>query len=87
MAYRAPSKNEYVLLKVMFNEDLHKAVMKKDSKTVEQLITDENEEHQKHYNFSMYDTTSELDIDYVKTKYQRELRALEREEFECRKNR
>jgi len=59
------SKNDYVLNRAMFNEELHNAVITKDAERIESILTKLNEKNMREYDFSLFDVESVLDIDYV----------------------
>ena len=59
------SKNDYVLNRAIFNEELHNAAITKDAELVESILTRLNEKNMREYDFSLFDVESVLDIDYV----------------------
>jgi len=59
------SKNDYVLNRAIFNEELHNAVITKDAERIESILAKLNEKNTKEYDFSLFNVESVLDIDYV----------------------
>lgn len=59
------SKNQYILYRGMYNANLHNAIMDKDIAKIETIIDQFTRDHLKYYDFSLYDSNTFIDIDYV----------------------
>jgi len=73
------SKNEYILCRSMYSLKLHNAIMDKDIQEIEAILDDLTKLHLKNYTFSLYDSNTFIDIDYVYTEHMREIEELEDE--------
>ena len=73
------SKNEYILYRSMYNNELHNAIMDKDVQAIETILDGLTKAHLKNYTFSLYDSNTFIDIDYVYTEHMREIEELEDE--------
>ena len=69
------SKNEYILYRAWYNEELHHAIMFKDIEKIEVMLDQFTKDHFKYeYNhFSLYDSNTFIDIDYVKAEHMRQI--------------
>ena len=73
------SKNEYILYRSMYNQELHNAVMIKDVQAIEVILDNLTKVHLKNYEFSLYDSNTFIDIEYVYMEHMREIEELEDE--------
>lgn len=71
------SKNEYILYRAMYNRELHNAIMDRDVETIEVMLEQFTSDHLKNYDFRLYDSNTEIDIDYVYNEYIKEILKLE----------
>ena len=71
------SKNEYILYRSMYNNELHNAIMDKDVQAIEILLDEFTREHLKNYDFSLYDSNTFIDIDYVYNEHVKQIEELE----------
>lgn len=67
------SKNDYVLYRSMYNEELHTSIIDKDVEAIERVLDQLSRVHLKVYDFSLYDSNTEIDIDYVLAEHKRDL--------------
>ncbi len=72
------SKNEYILYRAMYNKELHDAVMTKDVEAIEVLLDEFSKKHLKNYSFSLYDSNTFIDIEYIYSEHLKELKELEK---------
>jgi len=68
------SKNEYILYRSMYNNELHNAIMDKDVKAIEAILGQFTKDHLKNYDFSLYDSNTFIDIEYVYAEHDKELK-------------
>jgi len=73
------SKNEYILYRAMYNKELHYAIMFKDIEKIEAMLDQFTKNHLNNYDFSLYDSNTFIDIDYVKAEHMRQIEELEDE--------
>jgi len=71
------SKNEYILYRSMYNLELHNAIIDKDVQAIEILLDEFTREHLKNYDFSLYDSNTFIDIDYVYNEHVKQIEELE----------
>jgi len=71
------SKNEYILYRSMYNLELHNAIIDKDVQVIEILLDEFTREHLKNYDFSLYDSNTFIDIDYVYNEHVKQIEELE----------
>jgi len=64
------TKNDFVVYRALYNEDLHNAIMSKDIEKVELIIAAIQDEHAKYYDFLLFDPDTILDIDMVIWEYE-----------------
>lgn len=67
------SKNEYILYRAWYNKELHHAIMFKDVEKIEVMLDQFIKDHLKNYDFSLYDSNTFIDIDYVKAEHMRQI--------------
>jgi len=67
------SKNEYILYRAMYNKELHYAIMLQDVEKIEAMLDQFTKDHLKNYDFSLYDSNTFIDIDYVKAEHMRQI--------------
>ena len=67
------SKNEYILFRAWYNNELHHAIMLKDVKKVEVMLNQFTKDHLSNCDFSLYDSNTVIDIDYIKAEHMREI--------------
>ena len=71
------SKNEYILYRSMYNLELHNAVMIKDVQAIEVILDNLTKVHLQNYDFSLYDSNTFIDIDYVYNEHVKQIEELE----------
>jgi len=71
------SKNEYILCRSMYSLKLHNVVMTKDIQVIEEILDNLTKLHLQNYTFSLYDSNTFIDIDYVYKEHMREIEELE----------
>jgi len=71
------SKNEYIIYRAMYNEELHNAVLAKDVEAIETILDNLTKLHLQNYAFSLYDSNTFIDIEYVYAEHTREILELE----------
>ena len=59
------SKNEYILYRSMYSLKLHNAIIVKDIQAIEEILDNLTKLHLQNYTFSLYDSNTFIDIDYV----------------------
>jgi len=67
------SKNDYVLYRSVVNEELHNAVMARDTAKIEAMLKDWNNTNVHGKGFSLFDVNSVLDIEFVKAEHEKEI--------------
>jgi len=73
------SKNEYILCRSMYSLKLYNAIIVKDVQVIETILDNLTKLHLQNYTFSLYDSNTFIDIDYVYTEHMREIEELEDE--------
>ena len=71
------SKNEYILCRSMYSLKLYNAIIVKDVQVIETILDNLTKLHLQNYTFSLYDSNTFIDIDYVYTEHMREIEELE----------
>jgi len=71
------SKNEYILYRSMYNQELHNAVIAKDVQAIEVILDNLTKLHLKNYEFSLYDSNTFINIDYVCNEHVKQIKELE----------
>jgi len=64
------TKNDFVVYRALYNEELHNAVMAKDTEKVELIVAELQAQHNKNFDFLLFDQETTLDIDSVIWEYQ-----------------
>ena len=67
------SKNDYIIYRAIYNEELHHAIMNKDVEKIEVILEQFNKDHLKYYDFSLYDSNTKICIEYIKAEHEKEL--------------
>jgi len=67
------SKNDYVLYRSVANEELHNAVMTRDTAKIEAMLEDWNNTNIHGNQFPLFDVNSVLDIEFVRVEHVKEI--------------
>ena len=73
------SKNEYILCRSMYSLKLHNAVMAKNVQAIEEILDNITKLHLQNYTFSLYDSNTFIDIEYVYSEHMREIEEFDEE--------
>jgi len=70
---KSQSKNDYVLYRSTVNEELHNAIMSRDTAKIEAMLEDWNNTNVHGNVFSLFDVNSVLDIEFVRAEHEKEI--------------